>query len=329
MGSRQTAGHVRAGVRLAAPLIAISLALAATGTAHAQVAGAPAVPISSSVTTAPDFVGKVAKPDPRPAAAGRCRGIRSWRRTALDLHNDAYQTDTYRSPGPLGREPRHGSTLSAASAARSPSTARPHRHCLRRPRRPVLALLDPETLRRSRPHASAAGAVGRQPVHRLLRRRLLLPRQPRPRRAPDDGPAISCRRDRRPRPRRSCSDYDLSGVVAERRSHLGAARLEGAGSGSRRDGMVGWIDPAPARSHARPRRGDLELVRGRETGGVFIVTDAALYRFQADGGAARSLWRRPYPNTGELKPGQTQAGLGDDPTLIAKRRSRSPTTPTR
>ena len=54
-----------------------------------------------------------------------------------------------------------------------------------------------------------------------------------------------------------------------------------------------------------------------ETGGVYIVTDAALYRFEAGAdGAPRRCWRETYENTGIQKPGQTEAGSGTTPTLM-------------
>jgi hypothetical protein len=56
-----------------------------------------------------------------------------------------------------------------------------------------------------------------------------------------------------------------------------------------------------------------------ERGGVYIVTDGALYRFQARRGRVRTVWRAVYPNVGFAKPGQTQAGSGTTPTLLGRR----------
>jgi hypothetical protein len=54
-----------------------------------------------------------------------------------------------------------------------------------------------------------------------------------------------------------------------------------------------------------------------ETGGVYIVTDAALYRFDTGPeGAPAVTWRETYANTGERKPGQTERGSGTTPTLM-------------
>ena len=50
------------------------------------------------------------------------------------------------------------------------------------------------------------------------------------------------------------------------------------------------------------------------------MTDAALYRLRARKGKVREQWRRKYPNTGVMKPGQTQAGSGTTPTLHARGR---------
>src|SRR5207302_1485699 len=54
-----------------------------------------------------------------------------------------------------------------------------------------------------------------------------------------------------------------------------------------------------------------------ETGGVYIVTDTALYRFVAGTDGAPVLsWRSSYPNDGIAKPGQTEVGSGTTPTVM-------------
>src|SRR5258707_635618 len=53
------------------------------------------------------------------------------------------------------------------------------------------------------------------------------------------------------------------------------------------------------------------------TGGVFIVTDRALYRFDpAPDGSPRVTWREVYANIGAVKPGQTEDGSGTTPNLM-------------
>ena len=56
-----------------------------------------------------------------------------------------------------------------------------------------------------------------------------------------------------------------------------------------------------------------------ETGGVFIVTDKAQYRFDTTRqGKPKISWRVPYKNVGIKKPGQFDAGSGTTPTLMGK-----------
>jgi hypothetical protein len=54
-----------------------------------------------------------------------------------------------------------------------------------------------------------------------------------------------------------------------------------------------------------------------ERGGVFIVSDYAMYRFDADAtGAPQITWREAYDRGTRQKPGQVQQGSGTTPTLM-------------
>ena len=60
-----------------------------------------------------------------------------------------------------------------------------------------------------------------------------------------------------------------------------------------------------------------------ETGGVFIVSDEALYRFDANRKGGPSVtWRKKYDGGTRQKPGQTQTGSGTTPTIIKRRNHR-------
>lgn len=88
-------------------------------------------------------------------------------------------------------------------------------------------------------------------------------------------------------------------------------------------GVVGTV----ARGSGKVRARDLGEPIGNsvavdETGGVFVVSDAALYRFDANRkGGPGVTWRRTYDAGTRKKPGQTQHGSGTTPTII-KRGSR-------
>lgn len=56
------------------------------------------------------------------------------------------------------------------------------------------------------------------------------------------------------------------------------------------------------------------------TGGVFVVTDRALYRFDYDPGTygPSITWREPYDRGTRVKPGQLSQGSGTSPTLVGE-----------
>jgi hypothetical protein len=88
-----------------------------------------------------------------------------------------------------------------------------------------------------------------------------------------------------------------------------------------RRGVVGWVGRRGGRPHARRLHEAIgnSFAVGPD-GGVYVVTDAALYRLvAAPRGRVRIAWRAAYPNTGERKPGQTEAGSGTTPTLMGHR----------
>jgi hypothetical protein len=83
-------------------------------------------------------------------------------------------------------------------------------------------------------------------------------------------------------------------------------------------GIVGTVDPASGTVKSinlAEKIGNSFSVD--ETGGVYIVSDAAMYRFDpAPDGTPSVTWRETYANTGLKKPGQTEAGSGTTPTLM-------------
>jgi hypothetical protein len=310
-------------------LLASSAALTATLLCATAALGAvPAVPIPEGPQPAsvPVFVGSPHKPKavqapavprhPFMAANGRS-----------NIHNDAYQTDTYTGPGPLGRAMQRASTFQGSECA-SVTFDRAGRIVavcvgLDHPR---LVLMDPESLALlatfDLPPRVVNPASGGNPftdfsgggyfyldqldraVIPTTTRHIWVVRQT----SSPLGPGFGLERD-----------YDVSAAVPVGDSIISALPdwsgriwfVTGAG-------VVGTVDPAAGTVRSIPlgeKIGNSFAVD--ETGGVFIVTDGALYRFDAaaDGAPAVS-WRATYANTGEKKPGQTQAGSGTTPTLM-------------
>jgi hypothetical protein len=114
-------------------------------------------------------------------------------------------------------------------------------------------------------------------------------------------------------------DYDVTGAVPDGDTLISALPdWTGLIWFASRQGVVGTVDPSTGAVQSL----DTGEAIGNSfavdaTGGVFIVTDAAMYRFDrgADG-APQVTWRATYPNIGVAKPGQTEKGSGTTPTLI-------------
>jgi hypothetical protein len=91
-------------------------------------------------------------------------------------------------------------------------------------------------------------------------------------------------------------------------------------------GVVGYVNPSSGEIHvsnlrdvpgAGPNETNTKSFASDANGGVYIVSDRALYRFQAGpGGAVQDIWRAPYDPGVRTKPGQNQQGSGTTPTVF-------------
>ncbi|WP_372791170.1 hypothetical protein [Paraconexibacter sp.] len=304
------------------------LALAAvTTTLGSAPALAPAQgPIPQTpLAKAPAFTGTAATPNPV-AAPEPPRHPHMAANGRSNLHSDAYQTDTNTGFGPLGRE------LSVTSSFRA-------RECAsvtfdRRGRivtvcvgleRTTLELLDPKTLQTlaemqlpARDLTQAGGLnvfqnfTGGGYFYLDDQDRAVIPTASRHLFvvALDDQQRWEIVRD-----------VDLTSAVPSGDAII-SALPDWAGRiwFASRSGVVGVLS-----RDGTIKTLDLQEPIGNsfavdETGGVFIVSDKAMYRFDAGpDGVPRATWAEPYQNTGgDPKPGQSQAGSGTTPTLIGE-----------
>jgi hypothetical protein len=117
--------------------------------------------------------------------------------------------------------------------------------------------------------------------------------------------------------------YDLSAVIPAD-DQLNSALPDWSGRlwfVTRQHGIVGALDPKSGRVLGTKRTNEAigNSFAMDETGGVFVVTDAAQYRFDATrSGRPKVSWRVRYDNVGAKKPGQFDAGSGTTPTLMGK-----------
>jgi predicted secreted protein len=117
--------------------------------------------------------------------------------------------------------------------------------------------------------------------------------------------------------------YDLKAIVPENDSIASAlpdfsGRLWFLTSG----GLVGTINPDNGKVIGTLRLEGEEIHNSfaiDETGGVFIASDHAMYRFDAGkDGKPIIAWRELYDRGTRIKPGQFGQGTGTTPTLIGK-----------
>jgi len=305
---------------LAAALMTAA-ALCAAAPAPAQVVGQPVTPIPPDpVADPPEFVGNPATADSVDAPSVPRHPFMAPNGLS-NLHDDAYQTDTYTWSGPLGEDTttdsalffRECASITVDSAGRLVTVCVGLDH-------PVLAMLDPQTLEPlatfdlpprqpgagSNPFTDFSGGgyfyLDRHDriVAPTTTRHIYVIRE-------TDGPGFELRRD-----------LDLSGALASDDKIISAlpdwhGRIWFAST----HGVVGWVGRNAARVHKRELGepiGNSFMVD--EQGSVYMVTDGALYRLEAHAGEVRTVWRAGYANTGEVKPGQTQAGSGTTPTMI-------------
>jgi outer membrane protein assembly factor BamB len=307
-----------AAVRLGTVAAAAALALAAGASAEAR-----AAPIPEGASAAPSFLGSPATPEPV-AAREPPRNPFMAPNGRSEIHVDAYQSDANSWSGPLGHALEGLSSFQPAECASHTfdGVGRLLTICVGL-ERPTLELLDPRTLEvlaalplpprsvsTSNPFTDFSGGGY---FYLDNRDRAVIPTGNRQvwRIRETGAPGLELERV-----------YDLNGVL-DSGDKLLSALPDWAGRiwfASAR-GVVGTIDRTTGLVRAY-RTGEAigNSFAVDETGGVFIVTDRALYRFDAARGRRpRVTWRAVYRNAHVVKPGQTEAGSGTTPTLMGKR----------
>jgi hypothetical protein len=301
-------------------LLKLALALAVAACAFAAPSAGAAVPIPEGpdASTLPTFIGSPATPHPvkgttvpqNPFMAPNGRS---------NLHDDAYMTDSYQQSGPLGHNITRTSTLLGRECASSAfdSQGRIVTVCVGLDG-PQLQLLDPHTLDTLAvfplpPRVPSGGSPftdfsgggyfyldnkGRAVIPTTTGHIWVVG---------ESGLGFSL-----------VHDYDISSAVT-----LGDKIESALPDWSGRiwfvsaKGVVGYVDPVSGQVHSFDTGETIgNSFATDETGGVYVVTDAALYRFAVDKtGAPIVTWRSTYANDGTSKPGQTEVGSGTTPTI--------------
>jgi hypothetical protein len=285
----------------------------------------PAVPIPQGpgAESAPRFLGAPAEPN-RVRSFGVPRHPFMAPNGRSNVHDDAYMTDSYRGDGPLGWEMDVLSTYQQAECASVTfdSHGRIVTICVG-VEGPRLVMIDPVTLDQLAvqtlpPRQSGSTSIftefsGGGYFYLDDRDRAVVPTNDRRIFVVRETPEPGFETEKR---------FDLSGLV-ERGDGIVSALPDW-------DGLIWWVTAHgivgtinPETGGVRSARLDGEVIANSfavdETGGVFIVSDHALYRFDARrDGRPKITWRRTYERGTRQKPGQVSQGSGTTPTLLGK-----------
>jgi hypothetical protein len=297
----------------------LALAVATAALAAAPAAGAQE-PIPEGSHNEPEFIGAPADPQPveAPPLAPQHPFLAPNGRS--NIHDDAYMTDAYTTLGPLGRGTTRRDVFEVRDCASVTFDSRNRivTICVGLDR-PVLVLKDPVTLATLAslplpPRQPSAGSpfqdfTGGGYFYLDERDRAVVPTTTRHlyvvEQTPEPGFTIT-------------RDVDLNGVLAPDDKVVSvlpdwAGRLWFVAQ----SGVVGTVgkedDTIKVHDTTETISNSFSV---DEDGGVFIVTDGALYRLEAAAdGTPTVTWRVAYDNTGEQKPGQASSGSGTTPTL--------------
>lgn len=304
------------------PIIALSLSLLIPA---AATAGVPAIPIpQSSSSAAPRYVGAPATANPLASFAVPSHPFMAANGRS-NLHNDAYQTDAYEGPGPLGRAPvAIRSTFHVAECASVTFDARGRivTICVGVDG-PRLVMLDPGDL-------SLLAAFPLPPRNPLTlanvfssfsgggyfyldhRDRAVVPTN-------DGRILIVGARDTAAGPVFVPeAARDLTGHVAPGDGIVSVLPdWNGVLWFVTESGVVGAVGVNGSVSSVKlAGEAIANSIAVDETGGVFVVSDHALYRFDAVAGVPTTTWRESYDRGTRRKPGQVSQGSGTTPTLM-------------
>jgi hypothetical protein len=307
----------RAAAALGVSLLMAAVAAPASGSPIASSGPAPSLPSFQGSAAEADRLKHVTRPPQNPFLAEDPDN---------NIHNDTWMTDAYLRRGPLGR------SLIATSEAKPPSLCgsltfdsrgRIVTVCPSAGAPPQARIIDPTTLATI---ATFDLPTAPDPPGTLLyqnftgggyffldhKDRIWVPTKT------DhifviaqsaDGQSLSLRRD-----------YDLTPVLDAAEERITSALPDFSGRiwfVSKKNGKVGTLDRKTGALRVKPLGEEIENSFAVGAGGVYIVSDRRMYRFEARrDGTPKIVWRAGYDNSGIVKPSQVNAGSGTTPTIM-------------
>ncbi len=302
--------------------LALAVATALLVPAVAAAAGTPAVPIPSdprdpavraftgSAVAARPYARQTIPRNPHMAANERS-----------NIHGDAYQTDAGNTAGPLGRDLQVTSTLLASECASVTFDRRGRlvSVCVS-PTGATLRMFDPTSLATLASYDLPARAPGSFSFDNFSGGGYFyLDDQDRAVVSTFNGHLVTVAEDGTDGEGfQVVRDVDLSAVTGG--SGIQSALPDWAGRiwFVTQSGVVGFVTPGGGVRSARLPSGETiaNSFAMDESGGVFIVSTHALYRYDVLRGVPHVTWRKAYDRGTRKKPGQVSQGSGTTPTLI-------------
>ncbi|MBV9268006.1 MAG: hypothetical protein JO061_17690 [Acidobacteriaceae bacterium] len=320
-------------------LLCVTILFAALS-ASAQDASDVVIPIPQQpfARAVPDFVGAPAVPNPIHAEAIPEDPFMAPNGES-GVHLDAYQSDTYTIPGPLGHSPEVTSTFLAALCGTVTFDAQRRIVVVCVNVRPVLYLLDPVSLailtRFPLPFAQSNGEFGAGGYFFLDNKdRAVIPTRTNDiwRIKEVNGSSgttfVTDHTCSENLPSAIPSGEEILSTFPDAHGLLWFTTSGVSGSLNAHPAMVGTANPDPTDMNAcaiklytlpsgEAIHKSFAVDPDRSRGGVFIVSDHQLYRFDAaPDGTPAVTWHEAYDRGTETKPGQRNQGSGTTPTLM-------------
>ncbi len=296
-------------------LVALAAPVAAAGVS------VPAAPIPSDPRdpAVQPFTGKPATAAPyAPQSIPRNPHMAANERS--NIHNDAYQTDAYNVAGPLGRDPEVTSTLFAAECASVTFDKRGRivTVCVS-PVGATLRLIDPDSLATLASYELPPREPGTFSFNNFSGGGYFyLDDQDRAVVATFTGHLLTVAQTPTGDAFTVVRDVDLSGATGG--SGIQSALPDWAGRiwFVTQSGVVGYVSPGGTVRSTRLPAGETiaNSFSMDESGGVFVVSTHALYRYDVSNARPSVTWRQTYDRGTRVKDGQVSQGSGTTPTLV-------------
>lgn len=301
---------------LVGSLLAVAALLPAATAGSAAAAGAIPIPPDPRDLLIERDTGAPATPRPLPAQWVPRHPFMAPNERS-NIHNDAYQTDASNGVGPLGQNPATKSTLFVGECASVTFDRRGRivTVCVTITGA-TLRILDPKTLATIASYElpprrgvfSFSNFSGGGYFYLDHRDRAVI--------STFDGTIVWVKVGASTL--RKVREIDVSGATGGAAIQSALPDWSGRIWFVSQDGAIGMIDRGGAVHALRLPAGE-EIANSfaiDESGGVFIVSTHALYRFDAVDGEPAVTWRKRYNRGERVKPGQVSIGSGTTPTLI-------------